>query len=78
MKEARAPAGFHTVVNIMVVLDVQPKRVYSASWVTPIALAPALHKAPRWVKTDMQTDKIPGRSKIVAITVAAKYVRGSY
>lgn len=75
-RSAKAPEGQHTQISVFILLANGTSREHV--WTTPMGLQPALHKAPRWAKLEMQRDKVPGRSKIVRLTVDAQYRSGIF
>lgn len=76
MKGARAPAGFH--VEVRVDLALANGQEFMTEWTSPMALLPAMHKAPRWAVRELQRDKVKGRSKIAMMRVRAAYARGEF
>jgi hypothetical protein len=75
-RSARAPEGQHTMVSVFLTLENGTTREHV--WDTPMALFPALHKAPRWAKAELRRDEIRGRSKIVRMDVIAQYRPGRF
>lgn len=76
MKYAQAPAGHYTSLDVVVMLGNGHEARYS--WRTPQALMITTHKAARWARLAMTADKVPGRSRIVGLSIKARYVKGRY
>lgn len=76
MRSSKAPPGFYTEVDVEVWL--QSGYQAQHSWTTPMGLQQVYHKAPKWVKEELQKRQIPGRTRITELTVTARYVKGSY
>lgn len=74
MKAARCPRGMHTEVDIKIQLRGTARRI-ERHWSTPIALAPAYHKALRWIREDA---KLPERTQLERIQLEVRYVAGDY
>lgn len=70
MRNASAPVGYYTDVEIILRLKNRTTKIYR--WQTPMALARALHKAPAWAKQEMRKARIRGRSQIVGINIEAQ------
>lgn len=77
MKIARAPKGFHTEVDIRVTLK-NGNRRYERNWETPLALAPAYHKAMRWLNEELKAENVKGRTTIQRVQVEVRYEEGEY
>lgn len=76
MRSPKAPIGQHTDLRVTVTLA--NGNVLDFFWTTPIALAPAMHKAPRWATEAMSKEKTRGRNSIVGFEVVAKYKPGDF
>jgi hypothetical protein len=75
MKSAHAPEGYYTHVAVSALVGEGWRCV---SWDTPMALLPAMHKAPEWMRQSLRADKVRGRSKITEWKITARYCRGVY
>lgn len=76
MKSSKAPAGYYTYAHIRILLEQGTTPTYH--WDTPMGLAQAASKSLGWAKQEMRIDKIRGRSKIRAFTLAVELRSGSH
>lgn len=66
----------YTRIHVTLTLENWAVRRYG--WTTPIALMPALHKAPRWARDEMRKAGVPGRSKVRSITIDGETIDGPF
>jgi len=76
MRQARAPKGFYTEVDIMITL--KGNRRHRREWDTALALAPAYHHAMKWIREELKAGNVPGFTTIQRVQVDVKYVEGEY
>lgn len=76
MRNAPAPTGYYTDVEIIFKLKNGKSRIYH--WQTPIGLNRALHKAPTWGRLEMRNTGVRGRSQILGIAVEAQLKPGVF
>jgi hypothetical protein len=76
MMAAKAPLGFYTQVEVVLILANHRTLIYH--WTTPLALFTALRKAPTWAKQELRAKGIRGRSRIIGLAVEAHYTAGGY
>ena len=76
MIRAKAPKGLHTEVDIKVRL--KNGRSFEENWETPLALAPAYHKALKWLMEGLIERNIQGRSRVHRIQIDVRYEEGDY
>lgn len=72
----KAPVGFHTVVEIRAKL--RNGRMFQRAWDVDAALAPAYHKALRWLQEELRDERVPGFMKLERIQVEVFYEKGEF
>ncbi len=76
MRQARAPKGFHTAVDIMITL--KGNRRHRRDWDTPVALAPAYHHALKWIRDELKAGNVKGFTTVQRVQVDVRYEEGEY
>lgn len=76
MRQARAPKGFHTAVDIQITL--KGTRRHRREWDTALALAPAYHQAMKWLRDELKANKVSGFTTIQRVQVDVRYEPGDY
>jgi hypothetical protein len=76
VRQARAPKGFHTEVDVQITL--KGNRRHRREWDTALALAPAYHQALKWIRDELKEGKVPGFTTIQRVQVDVRYEEGEY